>query len=111
VANKDDGRLLPCNDPSRRRHIVEQRQRWVLDDAHVVTVIPQDLVDTFPTRTVHEATMDEDDRRGSAFSHDDLLSAKNAREERVGILRSPDACSQLKTREVIAAIAARIGRC
>jgi len=54
--------------------------------------------------------MDEDDRRGSAFSHDDLLSAKNAREERVGILRSPDACSQLKTREVIAPIAARIGR-
>ncbi len=46
---------------ARGRHIVSQRCRWILNDADVVTVLLQNVVDAFPTCAVDKAAVDEDD--------------------------------------------------
>src|ERR1700674_5660960 len=63
MANKNDKPVLRCDNTFRDRHVVGERYRWVLDDAHVVTVLLQDLVDVLPAGAVHEAAVDENDSR------------------------------------------------
>ena len=41
--------------------VVGERQRRILDDADVVAVLLQVLVDALPAGAVHEAAVDEDD--------------------------------------------------
>jgi hypothetical protein len=44
--------------------IVVERDRWMLDDADAVPMLPQAVVHALPTGTVHEPTVDEHDRDG-----------------------------------------------
>ena len=77
VADENHWATLRSNNALRRGDIVGQRYRRILNDAHRVAVLRQDLIDAFPTRAVHEATVDENDVpcfQTWYFSHDDLLS-------------------------------------
>ena len=61
---------LGCGD------VVGQRCRRILDDTDGIAVFPEDLVNGLPARTVHKATVNENNarcRRTCQFSHDYLL--------------------------------------
>ena len=61
VANENRRPVLRSKNALGSRHIVLQRYRRVLDDADVVTVLLQDLVDALPAGAVHKATVDQND--------------------------------------------------
>src|SRR6185503_17374601 len=41
--------------------VIRERDGWVLNDADVVAVFSKELVNRFPTGTIHEAAVDEND--------------------------------------------------
>src|SRR6266545_894264 len=58
-------------------NVVCKRYRRILNDRDGVALLPQDVIDAFPTRAVHKTTVDEDNSLCSqtcSFSHDDPLS-------------------------------------
>src|SRR5713101_3860648 len=61
MANENCRSVLRCKNSFGNRDIVFQRYRRVLDDAHLVAVPLQDLVDALPASAIHKATMDEND--------------------------------------------------
>lgn len=54
-------RRLLVNDELRCRCIAFKRKRSVLDDAHVESVVPKNIVDTHPSGAVNEAAVNEND--------------------------------------------------
>src|SRR6266849_1297947 len=58
MANENCRSVLRCKNSFGNRDIVLQRYRRVLDDAHLVAVPLQDLVDALHARAVDKATMD-----------------------------------------------------
>src|SRR5205085_8544576 len=52
------------------RHVVGERQSRVLDDADVVAIPFQDLVDTLPPGAVHEAAVYENDTQCLVSGHE-----------------------------------------
>jgi hypothetical protein len=75
MAYEDHPAVLGADSAFGYGDIVGQRNRRVLNDAHVVTVLFQDLVNVLPTGTVHETTVNENDTNLRYCSHDDLLSS------------------------------------
>src|SRR6266850_459776 len=65
---------LSGNDTLGCRNIVGERDRRILNDRDRVAVLPQDIINSFPTRAVHKTTVHQDNCLCSqtwAFSHDD----------------------------------------
>ena len=58
MANEDCRSVLRCKNSLGNRDIVLQRYRRVLDDAHLIAVPLQDLVDALPASAIDKATMD-----------------------------------------------------
>src|SRR4030081_2193800 len=77
MADENHRTVLLLNNAPGRSDIVGQRYRGILNDGDTVAALFQYFIDAFPTGTVYEATVDENDsncRRTSYSSHDDLLS-------------------------------------
>jgi len=55
------GPLWASQNALRGRNVVCERSRRVLNDAHVVPVFLQDLVDVLPTGAIYEAAVDKHD--------------------------------------------------
>jgi hypothetical protein len=62
VANENDVSVSRGDRALGDRNVVGKRGGRVLDDADLVAVLRQDLVDAFPSGTVNEPAMDKDDR-------------------------------------------------
>ena len=63
MPNQDDGFIDRVEHVSDCRIVVGERLRGVLNDAHVEAVGAQHVVDTAPTGSVDESSMDQDDGR------------------------------------------------
>jgi hypothetical protein len=61
MTNQHDGPLCASDNEARSGHIVSQRRRWVLNDADVVAVLLENVVDALPTGAVNKAAVYEDD--------------------------------------------------
>ncbi len=61
MTDQDGGAVLRRQRPAGDGDVVRQGRGRVLDDADLVPVLGQDVVDLFPARAVHEAAVDEDD--------------------------------------------------
>src|ERR1700755_1987621 len=61
MTDEDDRPARAGNDALRHGYVVSERCRRVLDDADLVAILLQDLVHVFPTRTVDETAMDQND--------------------------------------------------
>src|SRR5207247_11262658 len=61
MANEDCRSVLRCKNSFGNRDTVLRRYRRVLDDAHLVAVPLQGLVDALPASAVNKATMDYND--------------------------------------------------
>jgi hypothetical protein len=64
MTDQHDRPLRPSDREPRGSHIISQRRCWVLNDADVVTVLLQNIVDAFPTCAVNKAAVYEDDGYG-----------------------------------------------
>src|SRR5260370_705387 len=62
VDYEDDGTVPRMDNAFRCYCIVGQRYRRILNDSEMVAAFGQYLVDVLPSRTVHESTVNEDDR-------------------------------------------------
>src|SRR2546422_884873 len=58
VADENCRSVLRCKNSLGNRNVVVQRYRRVLDDADIVAVPLQNLVDALPASAVHKATVD-----------------------------------------------------
>jgi len=63
MADEQHAAFLGIDDEPRGGDVACQRNRGVLDDANRVAIFSQKLVDTLPAGPVHEAAMNEHDRR------------------------------------------------
>ena len=54
VADKNDRFALRVDDALGRGHVAFERQRRILDDADLVTVLPQDVVDAPPAGPIYK---------------------------------------------------------
>ena len=61
VADENDRLALRVDDALGRGHVAFERQRRILDDADVVAVLLQDVVDALPAGAVHETAVNEND--------------------------------------------------
>jgi hypothetical protein len=61
VTNKDRRAILRGKDTLGSLYVVCERERWVLDDADVVTLLLEDLVDAFPAGAIHKTTVHQND--------------------------------------------------
>src|SRR5689334_6125700 len=59
MANENCRSFLRCKNSLGNCYVVLQRYCRILDDAHVVAVSLQDLVDALPASAIHKATVDE----------------------------------------------------
>ncbi len=76
MAHQDYGAGLRRKNSLRDGDVVTQRYRWILDDADLVAVFLQDVVDALPTGTVHESAVNQHDGNGlcrRCCAHDALL--------------------------------------
>jgi hypothetical protein len=58
------------NHQSCCRNVVSQSQRWVLNDADVIAILPQEFVNALPAGAVNKAAVNENNcerRRGLNF--------------------------------------------
>jgi hypothetical protein len=62
VADEDDRFALLVDDTLRHGNVVGVRDRRILDDTHAVAVLLQLVVDALPAGSVHEATVNKNDR-------------------------------------------------
>ena len=67
------GSLAASIDPLGHGNVVGERERRILDDADVVAVLRQVLVDALPAGAVHETAVDEDDSGSIGLAHGELL--------------------------------------
>src|SRR6266436_494121 len=61
VCDQDARAWLQVDDPLGRGHIVLQRGQWLLNEADVIAVPYEDLVDRLPTGAINPGTVNEDD--------------------------------------------------
>ena len=61
MTDKNDRAILLGNRALGDGDIIGQRGGRVLDDADVVTVLFQDVIDTLPAGTIDETAVDKDD--------------------------------------------------
>src|SRR6266446_6019802 len=75
MSDEDYRAGLSVNNAFGYGDIIGERYRWILNDLDSVPVLPQDVIDALPTRTVHKTTVHQNHGLCShIFSHDDLLS-------------------------------------
>src|SRR6267142_306890 len=60
VSHKNAWSILQSKDALRRRHIFLERCLRLLDDTHLVTILDENVVNAFPTRTICPGTVNED---------------------------------------------------
>src|SRR6202008_4542690 len=70
MANENCRSILRCKSSLGNCYVVLQRYCRILDDAHIVAVSLQDLIDALPASAIHKATVDQND----VLSHCNLLS-------------------------------------
>jgi hypothetical protein len=61
VCDQDAWACLQVEDPLSRGDIVLQRGQRLLNDADLIAVAPEDLVDRLPTGAINPGTMNEND--------------------------------------------------
>src|SRR5207253_5426123 len=67
VSYKNAWSILQSEDALRRRHIFFERCLRLLDDTYLVTILDQNVVNAFPTRTIRPGTVNEDNIPHSTF--------------------------------------------
>src|SRR5258707_5844359 len=61
MANENCRSILRCKNSPGNRNVVLQRNCWILNNADLVAVALQDLVNALPSRAIHKTTMDQND--------------------------------------------------
>jgi hypothetical protein len=73
VADENRRAVLLVQDAAGDGDVIFERQRRVLDDADVEAILFEELVDTLPAGSIHEAAVNQ--RDVPYFTHDDLRSS------------------------------------
>src|SRR5689334_20945712 len=107
VSHENRGIVLSVEDEPRRRHVIGQRGGRILDDADAVAISRENSVDTLPTRTVYETTVNENYVNGLVPRHDDVLLAPEG--TRTVIVRPMADAGRVLT--VTSVLASARGRC
>src|SRR5439155_1116572 len=61
MTNENHLTAVRCQNTFGHGNIIRERYRWVLDDADGVAVSLEDFMDIFPTRAIHEASVNKND--------------------------------------------------
>jgi hypothetical protein len=61
MADEDRRSFLLVKCSLSNSHVVGMRDRWILNNAHLVARPPEDLIQGLPTRSVDKTAMDEND--------------------------------------------------